>query len=118
MTSFTEGRHAGEFILSEASGKRSRENVTIEEGNDLSAGTPVYLSSGTYREFTNPGSQAAVGVLYAAVDASGGDAPGVIIARDAEVNGECLVLASGVTLDDVATDLAAVGIIVRRNLTE
>lgn len=38
-TVFTEARHAGEFILSEASGKRSRENVTISAEQDIAPGS-------------------------------------------------------------------------------
>ncbi len=34
----TEGKHAGEFLVSEAPGGRSRENITIKAGADLSAG--------------------------------------------------------------------------------
>ena len=39
MTVFTEGRHTAEHILSEASGMRSRENITVLSGQDLAAGT-------------------------------------------------------------------------------
>lgn len=39
MTTFTEGRHAGEYLISEASGTRSRDVVTLATGNDLEAGT-------------------------------------------------------------------------------
>lgn len=42
-TVFTEARHAGEFILSEASGKRSRENVTIGASQTIAAGTLLAL---------------------------------------------------------------------------
>jgi len=37
---FTEGRHAGEFLLSEADGMRSRDNITVKSGAGiLAAGT-------------------------------------------------------------------------------
>lgn len=39
MTTFTEGRHAGEFIVAEATGTRSREIGTLITGQDLEAGT-------------------------------------------------------------------------------
>ncbi|MCK7579302.1 MAG: head decoration protein [Chromatiales bacterium] len=39
MTTFTEGRHAGEFIVAEANGTRSREVGTLALGQDLEAGT-------------------------------------------------------------------------------
>lgn len=38
-TVFTEARHAGEFIMSEASGKRSRENVTIAAQQTVAPGS-------------------------------------------------------------------------------
>lgn len=38
MASNTEGKYAGEFILSEAPGSRSRENVTVLSGQNLEAG--------------------------------------------------------------------------------
>jgi len=39
MTVLTEARHAGEFIVSEANGWRSRESVIVAAGQDLEAGT-------------------------------------------------------------------------------
>lgn len=39
MTTFSEGRHPGEFILSEASFHRSRENVVVAVSQTLLAGT-------------------------------------------------------------------------------
>lgn len=43
MDVFNEGPHAGEFILSEASGHRSRENVTIGSAQTIVAGTLLAL---------------------------------------------------------------------------
>jgi len=39
MATLTEGQHAGEFLVSEANGRRSRETITVASGQDLSAGT-------------------------------------------------------------------------------
>jgi len=39
MTTLTEGRHAAEFVLSEAQGMRSRGNVTIADGEVILPGT-------------------------------------------------------------------------------
>lgn len=39
--SFTEGKYAGEFLISEANGTRSREQVTLAAGNNLEAGAIV-----------------------------------------------------------------------------
>ncbi|WP_228770478.1 head decoration protein [Pseudomonas aeruginosa] len=42
MTIKTEGVHAGEFLLSEANGSRSRENIVITAGSGrLVAGTLI-----------------------------------------------------------------------------
>lgn len=38
MTTLTEARHAGGFIVSEANGYRSREKITVLSGQDLAAG--------------------------------------------------------------------------------
>lgn len=44
--SFTEGKHAGEFIISEANGELSREVITIASGQKLEDGQAFQLSSG------------------------------------------------------------------------
>lgn len=41
MSSLTEGQHAGEFLLSEAEGDRSRESITVLSGQTLEAGEVV-----------------------------------------------------------------------------
>lgn len=77
-TSFTEGRHAAEFILSEANGARSRENGTAGEA----------LTAGTVLESVTAGlvayeSGTIVGIaLYGAASGE----PVSYLARDAEVN--------------------------------
>lgn len=43
MPVFYEARHAGEFILTEANGRRSRENLTIAENQEFQAGTILAL---------------------------------------------------------------------------
>ena len=62
------------------------------------------------------GSETAVGVMYAAVDATAADKAGVIIARQAELDGTVLVWPAGITADEktAATEqLAAQGLIIR-----
>lgn len=121
MATLTEARHAGEFILSEANGTRSREAVTVVSGQNLAAGTVVgrITASGkitAYDDDNADGSQTAVGALYAAVDASAADAPGVIIARDAEVSDVLLIWAGTNDAGDKTAgkaDLVALGIIIR-----
>lgn len=110
-----EARRTGDFILSEASGTRSRESVTIAAAAAaLTVGTVVgkITASGKYVAYDNgasDGSEVAAGVLYAAVADSAADQSGVIIARDAEVN------ASRLTGSDTPglADLKALGIIAR-----
>lgn len=115
MTTLTEGKHAGEFLVSEGNGWISREAVTIVSGQNLVAGTVLgkITASGKYKAYSNAaadGSEVAAGILFDNVDASGGDVAGaVMIARHAEVNGDEL------TGNDAngTTDLAALAIIVR-----
>lgn len=93
MTTFTEARHTGEFILSEANGLRSRENGTLASGQDLVAGTVLELNVSNeliaFTADTDSGEDIeveAAGILLAATDATGGAVEVAYIARDAEVN--------------------------------
>ena len=43
MKVFNEGRHAAEFVLSEANGNLSRDNVTVASGQLFEAGTLLAL---------------------------------------------------------------------------
>lgn len=126
MTTLTEGQHTAEFIVSEASGKRSREVVSIGGSAAHPAGTLLHNSSGTYiplavTEDTPDTITDADAVLYAATDATGGAVDAVVIARDAEVNwAELVYPAAADTSDDSAdliadikANLALAGIIVR-----
>ncbi|MDV7391653.1 head decoration protein, partial [Arthrospira platensis SPKY1] len=104
----TETSHAGEFLYAEANGTLSRERIVIASGEGvLKTGTVLgKLAGGKYAAYDNAasdGSQAAVGILYAGVDATSADADGVLIARHAEV-----VEAALTGLDAAGkTDLAA-----------
>ncbi len=117
----TESTRPGEFIIAEANGSISREAVTIVSGQNLVAGTVVgkITASGKYTAYDDDnadGSQTAAGILYAAVDASGGDKAGVIIARHAEVIDAQLVWAATNDAGDKTAgkaDLAALDIILR-----
>jgi Bacteriophage lambda head decoration protein D len=126
MTTFNEGRHTAEFILSEANGNRSRENVTIAGGTGgagkVAAGTVLGKLTATGEYVPSPaagadGSQTAVAILIEAVDATAADVKAAVIARDAEVNGKLLSYEASVDTDPEkaakAAQLAAVGIIVR-----
>lgn len=101
MTVFTEGRHAAEFILSEANGQLSRENGTLVSGQNLAAGTVVMdngsgkLTAYTGSEVTEDGSILDGGILINDSDATDGDLAVAYIARDAEVNANLLTFPEG-----------------------
>lgn len=92
MTTVTETVHAGAFLQSEANGFLSRETATVASGQNLKAGHVVQLSAGKLvacsGTLATDGTLVTdvVGVLFDAVDATGGDVAGcVYVARDAEV---------------------------------
>ena len=91
MTIINEDPHAGGVIVSEANNTRSREVVTILADQVLKAGAVlgIVTASSKYVAYNNAavdGSETAVAILYAPVDATGADQQATIIARDAEVN--------------------------------
>ncbi|WP_099484430.1 head decoration protein [Stenotrophomonas maltophilia] len=110
------GTRTGEFLLSEAGGERSRELIRLPAGQGmLSAGTLLKADNTVAANGTD-----AVKVLYGPIDTGTDSAAlavkGAAIARDAEVFGEKLVWASGVTADQkllAALSLAESGIITR-----
>ena len=112
MTTLTEGRHAAEFILSEANGNRSRENGTVKQGEDLAAGTVLELDTGELVEFAGG---TVVGILIEAVDATSAATPAAYLARDAEVNLHLLTYpdTSGNPESETVSGLASLGIIAR-----
>jgi hypothetical protein len=123
MTTLTEGKHAGGFLVWETSRDYTRETVTIASGaGKLEPGTVLgkITTGGKYTGLapaaTN-GSQNAVGILWAGVDASAVDAPGVVVLRGpALVNQHELVWPDGATeaqITAATTSLAALGIILR-----
>lgn len=115
MTTFTEGRHAGEFLLSQGNGAISREQVVIAAAaGAMAAGTVLgkITASGKYVAYNNgasDGSQTAAGILWDAVPDLAVDQKATAIVRHAEVTKSVLT-----GLDAPAeVELAAVGIIVR-----
>lgn len=129
MTVFTEGRHPGEFIMSEANGSRSRARAVIASGSGIIAPGSVlgrFTSGANAGKYSlapataadpDVGNQTAVAVALYGCDATSGDVEIAIVARDAEVNGNILTYAASVDgaakKAAKATQLAAVGIIVR-----
>ena len=123
MTVLIEGRHPGEFLMSEANGQRSRENITIASGAGIIAPGTVLgritasgkcLASATG---ASDGSQTAIAIALYGCDATASDVAISAITRDAEVNGHILTYHPDrdAPADKAAAqaDLAGVGIIVR-----
>lgn len=119
MASFTEGRHTGEHVISEANGARSRDQGTLAAGN-LEAGTVLALNgSGQYVQLAPAavdGTEVAKAVLYASVDASASPQPCVVHSRACEVAEAELVYVDAITAGQITTainNLITVGIIPR-----
>lgn len=126
MTTFTEGRHAGEFIHSEAEAGRSRDNVIIPAGTGVvEPGTVLgkVTASGKFVPSTatsvteTAGAQTALAVSINRVDATSADVKAAVISRAAQVKG--FALKYDPSVNDPAkvaakvAQLVAAGIIVR-----
>ncbi|MBB2698951.1 UNVERIFIED_ORG: hypothetical protein GGI66_003628 [Rhizobium esperanzae] len=87
MTTFTETLHAGSHIAWEADIQISRETGTLASGQNLQAGRLLMLSGGklvAHNGALNTAGDVVTpveGVLYQAVDASGGDVAGVVYSK-------------------------------------
>lgn len=113
----------GQFLKYEAPQSYSREDVTVASGQNLAVGQVVgrITASGKIAAF-NPaasdGTQNAIGVMAMSVDATGGDKPGVIIARHAIiVDKDSLVWAGSPTSgqkDAAIAAMKALGIVARK----
>lgn len=123
MATLTEGRVTAAYILSEASGMRSRDHAKVASGaGNVEPGAILgkVTASGKYvphAPAATDGSETAVAILYSAVDATSADAPCVITARDSEVKKDELIYNAATDTqgekDAVHASLAANGIIVR-----
>jgi hypothetical protein len=123
MTTLTEGKHAGGFLVWEVLRDYTRETVTIASGaGKLEPGTVLgkITTGGKYTVLTpgaSNGSQNAAGILWAGVDATDADAPGVVVLRGpAIVNRNEIIWPEGATeaqITAATTALAALGIILR-----
>lgn len=126
MTTFTEGRHATEGLLSEAEFHRSRDNITIAAGAGLILPGQVLgkvTASGKYVPSANAsvtgeeGAEVANAIALYGCDATTEDQKIAAITRDAEWNGH--TLSYDATVNDAtkkaakAAQLAAQGIIAR-----
>ena len=123
MTTLTEGKHAGGFLVWEVLRDYTRETVTLVSGaGKLAPGTVLgrITTGGKYTILTpgaSNGSQNAAGILWGPVDATDADAPGVVILRGpAIVNRHEIIWPEGATeaqITTATTALAALGIILR-----
>jgi hypothetical protein len=115
MTILSSAPRLAEFVLSEASGQRSRENIVVTQtGVAIKSGTVIskLTADGKYVVYDNigtDGSEVAAGILYTHLAAATGDKPAVGFVRDCEVNRKAL---TGLDVTGEA-DLKAVGVIVR-----
>jgi len=125
MTTLTEGRHAGGFLVWEAFRDYTREVVTIATGGTypvLEPGTVLgkITASGKFAAHDPvavDGTETAVAVLWGQTDATAADVDAVVLLRGpAIVNGKDLVFAGTPTALEITaahTALAAVGILTR-----
>jgi hypothetical protein len=128
MSTLTEGKHAGEFIISEANGTLSREVITVASGQNLVDGQVIQLSAGkavakdatlnTAGDFVTAPEGIIIGNWNATADGLGAaDVPGVpYIKRLAEVRESALTLPSdtdGPLTDEIVAALAASNIVLR-----
>ena len=121
MTTLTETRHAGGFLVWEAARDYCREVVSIASGT-LEPGTVLgkITASGKYAAHdpaATDGTETAVAVIWGKADATGGDAPAVALIRGpAIVNRHDLVFAGAPSDPEIAAAhaaLADVGILTR-----
>lgn len=123
MSILTETNHAGGFLVWEVLRDYTRETVTIASGaGKLEPGTVLgkITTGGKFTKLTpaaTNGSQNAAGILWAGVDASAADSPGVVVLRGpALVNRHEIIWPEGATeaqITAATTALAALGIILR-----
>lgn len=126
MTTFTEGRHSTEGLISEANFHRSRDNLVIAAGSGLIVAGMVLgkvTASGKYVPSANAevtgeeGAEVGAAIALYNCDATSADQRIAAITRDAEWNGNTLSFDS--TVNDASkkatkvAQLAAKGIIAR-----
>ncbi len=123
MTTLSESKHAGGFLVWEVLRDFTRETITLASGaGKLAPGTVLgkITTGGKYTTLApgaSNGSQNAAGILWGPVDATDADAPGVVLLRGpALLNRHEIVFPEGATDPQIATAtaaLAALGIVLR-----
>lgn len=113
--SLSDTRHTGEFLISESSGTRSRDEITIAAAaGKMVAGTVLgkITASGKYTAYSNAasdGTEVAAGILYSGVEDLAVDQKAVMFGRDCEV---AEIRLTGIDAAGKA-DLKLAGVIVR-----
>ncbi|WP_166304287.1 head decoration protein [Bradyrhizobium sp. 2S1] len=111
----TEGRHPGEFILNEANGDLSRDNITIAQNVSIVPGQVLGKITASSQfvplnPAANDGSQNAAALpIYPANTGAGQTMQIAAITRAAEVNGNILTWPVGITAAQKAAAIAALG---------
>ena len=126
MSTLTMAPTLGDLLKYELNGNYSRESVTLKAGTNYPLGGVLgqITASGKYRlspaeEVTgDEGAEIASAVLIEAVDASGGDRTGLIIARGPAITARAALVFDASVEDesDIAaklTELAEAGIVAR-----
>ncbi|MEO5367959.1 MAG: head decoration protein [Magnetococcus sp. WYHC-3] len=102
MPVITESNNLGDLLKYEAPSLYSRDAVTVASGQNLVLGAVVGLKTADGKVHAldpaaTDGTETAAGVLLQAVDATGADAPGLMLARHAIVADTALVWPAGIT---------------------
>lgn len=118
MAILEEGGRATACILSEASGKRSRENIVVAEESGVVAPNTVLVSGegGYAPAAAAAGANTTLSIALYAADATDQDVRIAALVRDAEVNVHTLIFADAVTPEvrtGLIAKLATQGIIAR-----
>lgn len=120
MAIVNETRHTAEFLVSEANGYRSREQVVVDAtGGALAAGTILGIVTATGKYVRHnagaaTGEETEAGILLEGIGAE--EATRTVIVRHAEVAGSALTYEAGADANQIAASnaaLAALGIAVR-----
>ncbi|MFJ4141425.1 head decoration protein [Pseudomonas sp. NPDC089734] len=122
MATFKPAKQVGDLLLVEVAAGWTKDTVTLLGGSVYPFGAVLATVSGKFQVLDPAGTAAAkksVAVLTEHVDASGGDAPGVVIARGAVLDIAELIWPEGITdaqKTSALAELSAQGIVARAAL--
>lgn len=113
--------HDGGFLVSEANGHQSRDQITLTGATKVYAGTVLgtITASGLFAPLNiagADGSQTASGILFGTRDVTTANANATVVTRNAEVNASELIWPAGATAPQIAAataQLKALGVILR-----